>query len=217
MRVLIVDRQDASAGAYRRLLQNRAGITITGCVTTLEEALTLAAGADVLLVNAATDDREQILRLVRVVTTYYAHAHVLVTGLADGSPDLFPFIDAGAAGYVTVGASPAEFVSNVRAAVRGEAVVSPRVAAIAMRGVGRSGGEEDGDASGLESLSWVEQNVLHLLGRQLSLEEVAVCMGIQRDTADGHLHRIKQKLNVNTTQEAVAALKLRLQGRSASE
>lgn len=214
MRVLIVDRQDTSAGAMRRLLQNRVGITIAGRVATPEEALSLADGADVLLVNAATADQEQILRLVRVVATYYAHARVLVTGPADGSLDLLPFIDAGASGYVADEASPAQFVSDVRAAVASDVVTSPRVAAIAMRGVGRPDGEGAGDASalGLESLSWVEQNVLQLLGRQMTLEEVAVCMGIQRDTAEGHLHRIKQKLNVKTVHQAIAVYELRLLG-----
>lgn len=210
MRILIVDQQDASAHAVRRLLRNRAGITVTGRVSTPEEALSLAAGADVLLVNAATAEREQVLRLVRVVMTYYAHARVLVTGPADGSVDLLPFLDAGAAGYVGGEATPAQFARNVRAAYQDEVSVSPRVAAIVMRGVGRPGKGESA-ASGLESLSWVERNVLHLLGRQLTLEQVARCMGIQRDTADGHLHRIKQKLQVNTAQEAVVALKLGLQ------
>lgn len=221
MRVLIVDRQDASAGAFRRLLQNRAGITITGRVTTPEEALSLAAGVDVFLVNAATADRERVLRLVRAVNTYYAHARVLVTGPADGSHDLLPYLDAGASGCVTGEASPAQFVSDVRAACDVGRSVSPRIAAIAMRRIGRRIGE-DGDeasASGLESLSWVEQNVLHLLARQFTLEEVARCMGIQRDTADGHLHRIKQKLSVHTAHEAVAAYRLGLQraGGSAGE
>lgn len=215
MRVLIVDGQDASAGAFRRLLQNRAGITLTGRVTTPEEALSLAAGVDVFIVNAATADRERLVRLVRAVNTYYAHARVLVTGPADGSHDLLPYLDAGAAGYVTGEASPAEFVSDVRAACDGERSVSPRVAAIALRRIGRRIGDDGGEASGLEALSWVEQNVLHLLARQFTLEEVARCMGIQRDTADGHLHRIKQKLNVNTTYEAVAAYKLRLREQSA--
>lgn len=212
MRVLIVDQQDATAGTFRRLLENRAGITVTGRVATPEEALSLAAGADVLLVNAATADRERVLRLVRAVATYYAHARVLVIGPADGTHDLPPYLDAGAAGYVAGEASPAQFVSAVRAACHGEPSTSPRVAAIAMRGTGRRI-VDDGDeasASGLECLSWVEQNVLHLLARQFTLEEVARCMGIQRDTADGHLHRIKQKLNVKTAQEAVAAFRLRL-------
>ena len=213
MRVLIVDQQDASAGAVRRLLQNRAGITITGRVATPEEALSLADGADVLLVNAATADRDELLRLVRVVTTYYAHARVLVTGPADGSCDLLPYLDAGAAGYVTGKGSPAQFVSDVQAAIHSERSVSPRVAAIVMRGVGRPAGQGDAPASGLASLSWVEQNVLHLLARQFTLEEVARCMGIQRDTADGHLHRIKQKLSVNTAQQAVAAYELRVLGK----
>ncbi len=216
MRVLIVDGQDASAGAVRRLLQNRTGITVTGRVATPEEALSLAAGADVVLVNAATADREQVLRLVRVVSTYYAHARVLVTGPADGAHDLLPYLDAGAAGYVGGEASPAQFVSDVRAACHSESSASPRVAAIVMRGVGRPAGG-DGAASGLESLSWVEQNVLHLLARQFTLDEVARCMGIQRDTADGHLHRIKQKLNVNTAQQAVAAYELRFLGERTGE
>ena len=217
MRVLIVDGQDASAGAIRRLLRNRAGITVTGRARTPEDALELAAGADILLVNAATADREQIVRLVRVVNTYFAHARVLVTGPAEDEHDLLPYLDAGAAGYVGGEATPAQFASDMRAAAHDEPMVSPRIAAIAMRRSGRRLDAGDAPTSGLESLSWVERNVLHLLGRHLSLEEVAVCMGIQRDTADGHLHRIKQKLSVNTAHEAIAVFKLRIRGKSAGE
>lgn len=213
MRILIIDQEDASAGAIRRLLKNRVGITVTGRVTTPEEALSLAAGADVLLVNAATTDRERVVRLVRAVATYYAHARVLVIGPADGGHDFLPYLDAGAAGYVASERSPAQFVSDVRAVCESEAAASPRVAAIVMRGVGQPAGDGDEAVSGLEALSWIERNVLHLLARQFTLGEVAVCMGIQRDTVDGHLHRIKQKLNVHTTQEAVAAYKLGIQGR----
>jgi DNA-binding NarL/FixJ family response regulator len=120
---------------------------------------------------------------VLVLTTYDTDSHVL------------PAIEAGATGYLLKDAPRDELLRAVRAAARGEAVLSPSVAARLMNRV---------RAPAPELLSQRELEVLGLVAAGTTNREAAARLFISEATVKTHLLHIYAKLNVGDRAAAVA-------------
>jgi DNA-binding NarL/FixJ family response regulator len=120
---------------------------------------------------------------VLVLTTYDTDSHVL------------PAIEAGATGYLLKDAPRAELLRAVRAAARGEAVLSPSVAARLMNRLRTP-------AAG--PLSPRELEVLQLVAAGNTNREAAARLFITEATVKTHLINIYAKLDVSDRASAVA-------------
>jgi DNA-binding NarL/FixJ family response regulator len=149
---------------------------------------------DVILMDlrmAGMDGVTAIAELVRrgvpsrvlVLTTYDTDSHVL------------PAIEAGATGYLLKDAPRAELLRAVRAAARGEAVLSPSVAARLMNRLRTP-------AAG--PLSPRELEVLQLVAAGNTNREAAARLFITEATVKTHLINIYAKLDVSDRASAVA-------------
>ncbi len=127
--------------------------------------------------------RQGIASRVLVLTTYDTDSHVL------------PAIEAGATGYLLKDAPRDELLRAVRAAARGEAVLSPSVAARLMSRVRTPG-------AGL--LSQRELEVLELVAAGTTNREAAGRLFISEATVKTHLLNIYAKLGVGDRAAAVA-------------
>ncbi len=122
---------------------------------------------------------------VLVLTTYDTDSHVLSA------------IEAGATGYLLKDAPRAELLRAVRAAARGEAVLSPSVATRLMGRV-RSPAQDEGP------LSQRELEVLQLVAGGTTNREAAARLFISEATVKTHLLHIYAKLGVSDRAAAVA-------------
>jgi DNA-binding NarL/FixJ family response regulator len=156
--------------------------------------LALALAPDVILMDLrmpGTDGLTAITELgkrgsdarVLVLTTYDTDSHVL------------PAIEAGATGYLLKDAPRAELLRAVRAASRGEAVLSPSVAARLMSRF---------RAPGAGPLSHRELEVLELVAAGTTNREAAARLFISEATVKTHLLNIYAKLGVSDRAAAVA-------------
>jgi DNA-binding NarL/FixJ family response regulator len=118
-----------------------------------------------------------------MLTTYDTDSHVL------------PAIEAGATGYLLKDAPRAELLRAVRAAARGEAVLSPSVAARLMSRF---------RAPGTGPLSQCELEVLELVAAGTTNREAAARLFITEATVKTHLLNIYAKLGVGDRAAAVA-------------
>jgi DNA-binding NarL/FixJ family response regulator len=118
-----------------------------------------------------------------MLTTYDTDSHVL------------PAIEAGATGYLLKDAPRAELLRAVRAAARGEAVLSPSVAARLMSRF---------RAPGTGPLSQRELEVLELVAAGTTNREAAARLFITEATVKTHLLNIYAKLGVGDRAAAVA-------------
>jgi DNA-binding NarL/FixJ family response regulator len=121
---------------------------------------------------------------------------VLVLTTFDTDRDVLPAIEAGATGYLLKDTPRAELVRAVRAAHRGEAVLSPAVA-------GRLMGQVRGP--GPELLSARELEVLTLVAAGSTNRDAAQRLFISEATVKTHLLHIYAKLEVRDRASAVAA------------
>ena len=120
---------------------------------------------------------------VLVLTTYDTDSHVL------------PAIEAGATGYLLKDAPRAELLRAVRAAARGEAVLSPSVAARLMNRL---------RTPPAGPLSRRELEVLQLVASGNTNREAAARLFITEATVKTHLLNIYAKLDVGDRAAAVA-------------
>ncbi|MFF1923749.1 response regulator [Streptomyces sp. NPDC058221] len=127
-----------------------------------------------------------------------ARSRVLVLTTYDTDSDTLPAIEAGATGYLLKDAPREELFTAVRAAADGRTVLSP---AVASRLVSRVRAPV---ASGGETLSAREREVLARVAKGTSNREIAAALFISEATVKTHLTHIFAKLGAKDRAAAVA-------------
>ena len=132
------------------------------------------------------------IECLRALRAEYPTAHVLMLSSSDAEEDIVQALAAGACGYVSKSARPAELTAAIHDAQAGKRVVS---AAIESRIA------EHASSSTLTSR---EIEVLHLLRKGMNNPDIGHLLGITRRTAKAHVAAILQKLDAADRTEAVA-------------
>ncbi|MBQ1049913.1 response regulator transcription factor [Micromonospora sp. C51] len=199
VRLLIVDDHPVVRDGLRGMFAGDPGFEVVGEAADGAEALTMAARhhPDVVLMDLRMPGMDGVSAIGRLVATD-SPAKVLVLTTYDTDADVLPAIEAGATGYLLKDAPRDELVRAVRAAARGESVLSPSVAGRLM-GRLRTPHQPAG-----EPLSQRELEVLTLVARGSSNREAAARLFISEATVKTHLLHVYAKLGVNDRAAAVA-------------
>ena len=130
-------------------------------------------------------------------------SHVIVLTSYYEDENIFPALRAGALSYTLKDIHPTELVEIVRKAVRGEAVLHPRVASRVIQEVRES---KPVVPSAFGELTERELDVLRLIAKGASNATIAVELVLSEKTVKGHVSNILNKLHiVDRTQAAVFA------------
>ncbi|MEX5635056.1 response regulator [Parafrankia sp. FMc2] len=197
IRVLLVDDHPVVRAGIRAMLDPYPGISVVGEASSGTAAVRLAQALlpQVVLMDLRMPDGDGVTATARIRAALPAtKVLVLTTYEADG--DILPAVGAGAAGYLLKDTTPADLAQAVRAAARGETVLSPSVAA---RLFDRMRAPEPGPLSGREV------QVLRLVSRGNTNAEIGRELHIGEATVKTYLVRIFQKLGVSDRTEAVMA------------
>ena len=199
IRLLLADDHPVVRAGLAGMLAAEEDLDIVGEAADGEAAVALARELlpDVVLMDLrmpGTDGATATARISRelpqvrvlVLTTYDTDSHVL------------PAIEAGATGYLLKDAPRTELLRAVRAAARGEAVLSPSVASRLMGRVRAPAAGSDGP------LSQRELEVLELVAAGTTNREIAVRLFISEATVKTHLLHVYAKLGVTDRAAAVA-------------
>ncbi|MFC4013213.1 response regulator [Nonomuraea purpurea] len=195
IRLIVVDDHPIVRDGLRGMFTGEPGFEVVGVAGDGAQAVSLAEELrpDVILMDLrmpGTDGVTAIRRLAERGST----ARILVLTTYDTDSDVLPAIEAGATGYLLKDAMPEELVRAVRAAARGQAVLSPSVAT---RLIGQVRAPSD-------PLSARELEVLALIARGSTNREAASRLFISEATVKSHLLHIYAKLGVNDRAAAVA-------------
>jgi len=195
IRLLVVDDHPVVRDGLRGIFTAEPGFEVVGEARDGAEALAQAPrlSPDVLLMDLrmpAMGGVETIARLRRTTPD----VRVLVLTTFDTDQDVLPAIEAGATGYLLKDAPREELVRAVRAAFRGEPVLSPAIA-------GRLMGRMRRPAP--EALSDRELQVLRLVAAGATNREAAARLFISEATIKTHLLHIYGKLGVRDRAAAV--------------
>jgi DNA-binding NarL/FixJ family response regulator len=195
--VLIVDDHPVVRDGLRGMFAGDPQFEVLGEAGTGVEALRLAEAVcpDVVLMDLRMPEMDGVTA-IRALRDRGTAARVLVLTTYDTDSDVLPAIEAGATGYLLKDAPRDELFRAVRAAARGESVLSPTV-------VSRLMGQLRTPAK--EPLSQRELQVLGLIARGTTNREAAAKLFISEATVKTHLLHIYAKLGVNDRAAAVAA------------
>jgi len=208
IRVLIADDHAVVREGLRTFLDLQDGIEVVGEAADGDEAIREAERLqpDVILIDLVMPrlDGVQAMRELRARVPR-VRAVVLTRFLDD--KHLLPAMRAGAAGYLLKSVQPQELARAVRAAVAGEALIDPAVAARLVETL------EDGGDERVEQLTPRERAVLALIGRGLPNKRIADELGIAEKTVKVHVSHVLAKLGVDDrTQAALFAVREGLVG-----
>lgn len=142
---------------------------------------------DVILMDLRMPEMDGVEAIAKIKERQ-PDSHILVLTTYDTDADIVRAVDAGATGYLLKDAPLEDLFRAVRATARSEAVLAPVVAARLMGKV-RDRGEE--------TLSAREIEVLLLVARGATNQEVGRELHISTATVKSHLLQIYQKLGVS--------------------
>ncbi|MEI6193250.1 MAG: response regulator transcription factor [Verrucomicrobiota bacterium] len=192
IRLLLTDDHAVMRAGLANMLNTNAAFRVVGeagdCASTLDLYCTLKP--DVVLLDVAMPEIDGIETL-RLLRSKHPEARVLMLSSSDAEEDIIHSLHAGAAGYVSKTARPAELTAAIIACHEGKRVISP---AIERRLAEHSAGSP---------LSQREIEVLNLLRKGMNNPDIAQLLGITRRTVKAHVAAILVKLEATDRTEAV--------------
>lgn len=202
---LVVDDHELFRGGLVELLEER-GIEVLGEAALGSEAIAQACELrpDVLLMDLNMPGMSGVEATQRL-TTAAPLVRVLVLTVAADERTVTDALLAGACGYLLKDAPTDQIVEGVRAAARGESMISPRIARHLIRHVRRPAPEDQRTPD--SQLTPREMEVLGFIARGMDNPEIARTLHLSQHTVKNHVSSILVKLQVqNRIQAAVRAV-----------
>jgi DNA-binding NarL/FixJ family response regulator len=159
---------------------------------------------DVVLMDVAMPGGGGLGATREIAATVPGVAIVMLTASED-IDDLFAAIKAGARGYLLKNLEAAELRGMLEAVARGEAAITPAIAARMLTELARPAAPAVApEPRGPDTLTERELDVLALVVAGMRNKEVAAELGISENTVKFHLRNILDKLHAQSRAEMVA-------------
>ncbi len=222
-RILIADDHELVRDGFRRMLGYEEDLEVVGEARDGREAVELcrSLAPDLVLMDVRMP-RMDGLEATRAIKAEHPSVGVLVVTTYDNPDYLLEAIKAGAAGYVLKDAPNRQLTNAIRRALDGESPLNQELASQLIRSLAGevprpsqeppSAAEDGAGAAPLPNgLTPRELEVLRLVARGKTNQEIAEGLFISKATAKVHVRRIISKLGVSDrTQAVVRALELGL-------
>ena len=193
--ILMADDHPVVRAGIRGMLETQPDFDVVAEAENGREALEQVSRLkpDVVLMDLRMPEMDGVEAISKLKESF-PEIYILVLTTYDTDADIVRAVEAGATGYLLKDAPRDELFRAVRATARGETVLAPPVAARLMGKV-----RDDGKTA----LSSREIDVLMLVARGASNQEVGKKLHVSTATVKSHLIQIYQKLGVSDRTAAV--------------
>jgi NarL family two-component system response regulator LiaR len=205
IRILIVDDHTIVRKGIKALLAETSDMQVIGEAENGLEAIQLSKELlpDVILMDLLMPKLDGI-EATRQITSQQPKARILVLTSFVGDDKVFPAIKAGALGYLLKDSEPTELIRSIYKVHRGEPSLHPIIARKMMKEIL----EPPSAKPTPEPLTAREVEVLHLLAKGLTNEDIAAKLVISEVTVRTHISHLLAKLHLaNRVQATLYALR----------
>ncbi|MEU8680641.1 response regulator transcription factor [Streptomyces sp. NPDC048611] len=205
-RILLADDQDDVRSGFRLVLDSQPDMTVVGEAADGATALDLARHLrpDVVLADIRMP-RLDGLELTRLLAGPEATTptRVVVVTTFDLDAYVHTALHHGACGFLLKRSGPALLIEAVRAAMAGDALISPQITVRLLRHLSPPPTHPHA-GPGPDTLTAREREIVRLVARGHTNQEIATALVISPGTAKTHLANIQSKLNLRNRVEIAA-------------
>ncbi|MBA9004441.1 response regulator transcription factor [Thermomonospora cellulosilytica] len=205
IRVVIADDQGMVRAGFGVLLNAQPDIEVTGEARDGEEALRVIADVrpHVVLMDIRMPRLNGLEATRRLMAEHPEPPRVLILTTFDLDDYVYEALRAGASGFLLKDASAGELAEAVRVVAAGDALLSPSVTRRLIAEFARLGAPRAPRRERLEELTERETEVLTLVARGLSNQEIAAELVVAEQTVKTHFGRILMKLGLRDRPQAI--------------
>lgn len=200
IRVAIADDQELVRKGFRLILSSFPGIQVVGEAVDGIDAVALARRMhpDVLLMDIRMPRKDGIQATRELASDpETADVSVLILTTFDLDEYVYDALAAGASGFLLKDVEPDELARAVRVVYEGDALIDPSITRRLVEAYAESRRRKRFDGTAVEALTDREREILILVARGLSNDEIAAHLVISPATVKTHLARIMQKLDAH--------------------
>ncbi|MDQ6744105.1 MAG: response regulator transcription factor [Candidatus Dormibacteraeota bacterium] len=200
---MIADDQALVRHGFRLILRDEAGIEVVGEAANGREAVEGAARLrpDVILMDVRMPVLDGIAATREIVASG-APSRVLILTTFDLDEHVYDALEAGASGFLLKDLEPARLAEAVRVVAQGEALLAPTVTRRLIADFARRRPAPEPSFK-LRDLTEREAEVLRLLARGHSNQEIAADLGVSDTTIKTHVAHVLGKLDLRDRIQAV--------------
>ncbi|HJF66044.1 MAG TPA: response regulator transcription factor [Slackia equolifaciens] len=208
IRVAIADDQELVRKGFRLILSSFPGIQVVGEAVDGADAVALARRMrpDVLLMDIRMPRKDGIQATRELAADPdTADVSVLILTTFDLDEYVYDALAAGASGFLLKDVEPDGLARAVRVVYEGDALIDPSITRRLVEAYAESRRRKRFDGTAVEALTDREREILTLVGRGLSNEEIADALVISPATVRTHTGRIMTKLDAHDRAQLVVA------------
>ncbi|MDD7441099.1 MAG: response regulator transcription factor [Sutterellaceae bacterium] len=203
--VLLVEDDAEVQRRFRDSISAAPSMAVVGCASTKRDAQQLIETLkfDVMVIDLGLPDGNGI-DLIRLANRLHPSSDIMVITVYGDEQHVVSSIEAGATGYILKEAESDDITGQIRLLRGGGSPVSPSVARSVLRAL-----QNHTTGSGIvpnaepSPLSARETEILHLLAKGMSFNEIGEILTISPHTVTAHIKKIYRKLQVHSRGEAV--------------